>query len=248
MARQDYAQKRRRSSSASRTPAKRQSSAPPPHRKKPWWPRAIMAGVGLLGLVYLLKLLIATGPSELQDTRVEPRPERVTPQQQPVPEPRQEPRRQVAPLPVPVPPPAPVAAPAAPQAAPEPQPAPEPQVVEIPPPPEPPEARFDFYDILPRSQVQAPQGVYHSTPRDAPDAQSRFLLQTGSFREEADAERMRAQLLLSGLPNVHTSRVEGDNGIWYRVRTGPFNNRTELNRARNQLTSLGISPLPIPLN
>ena len=243
MARQDYAQKRRRSNSASRTPAKRQSSAPPPRRKKPWWPRAILAGVGLFGLVYLLKLLIATGPSDLQDTRVEPRQERVAPRQQPAPAP-QAPRQQAVPQPAPVPvqPPAPVVVPAAPEAVPE------PQVVEIPPPPEAPEARFDFYDILPRSQVQAPQGVYHSTPRDAPDAQSRFLLQTGSFREEADAERMRAQLLLSGLPNVHTSRVEGDNGIWYRVRTGPFNNRTELNRARNQLTSLGISPMPIPLN
>lgn len=229
MARQDYAQKRRRSNSASRTPAKRQSSAPPTRRKKPWWPRAILAGVGLFGLIYLLKLLIATGPSELQDTRVAPRqlPAPTTPQPAP--------REQVAPQPVVVQPPTP-----------EPAPIPEPIVVELP--PEAPEARFDFYDILPRSQVQAPQGVYHSTPRDAPEAQARFLLQTGSFRNEEDAERMRAQLLLSGLPNVHTSRVEGDNGIWYRVRTGPFNNRTELNRARNQITSLGISPMSIPLN
>lgn len=241
MARQDYAQKRRRGSSASRTPAKRQNSAAPPRRKKPWWPRALLAGVGLFGLVYLLKLLIATGPSDLQDTRVEPRTEQVAPRQQPAPAPQAS-RQQVAPAPVQ--PPTAIVAPATP----EPAPAPEPQVIDIPPPPEPPEARFDFYDILPRSQVQAPQGVYHSTPRDAPEAQARFLLQTGSFRNEADAERMRAQLLLSGLPNVHTSRVEGDNGIWYRVRTGPFNNRTELNRARNQLTSQGISPMPIPLN
>ncbi len=245
MARQDYAQKRKNGSSASRTPPKRTSTPKP--RKKPWWPRAVMAGVGLFALVYLLKLLIATGPSEPRQTRTEPRNEPRTE--------RVAPRQQVAPQPTPVtPPPAPAPIPAptpAPTPAPQPvvvAPEPEPVVVEIPPPPEPPEARFDFYDILPRSQVQAPQGVYHSTPRDAVEANSRFLLQTGSFRTEAEAERMRAQLLLSGLPNVHTSRVEGDNGIWYRVRTGPFNNRTELNRARNQLTSLGISPMPIPLN
>lgn len=244
MARQDYAQKRKSGSSASRTPPKRQSTPPAP-RRKPWWPRALMAGVGLFALIYLLKALIATGPSEPRpaktETRSEPRTERVAPRPPVTPQPLP-----VSPEPAPViiPAPAPVVVTPEPVVVPEPQ----PEVVEVPPPPEPPEARFDFYDILPRSQVQAPQGVYHSTPKDAVDANSRFLLQAGSFRAEEDAERMRAQLLLSGLPNVHTSRVEGDNGIWYRVRTGPFNNRTELNRARNQLTSLGISPMPIPLN
>lgn len=227
MARQDYAQKRRRSSSASRAP-KRQSAPPP--RKKAWWPRALLAGAALFGLVYLLKLLIATGPSQpsapTTETRPAPRPQPVEPAPAPA-----------APTPAPV-----VVTPA-----PEPE-APVSAQPEMPPPPEAPESRFDFYDILPRSEVQAPRNVYHSTPRDAPEAQSRFLLQTGSFRAEADAERMRIELLLSGLPNVHTSKVEGDNGIWYRVRTGPFNNRTELNRARNQLTSLGITPLPIPLD
>lgn len=110
------------------------------------------------------------------------------------------------------------------------------------------ESRFDFYDILPRTEVQAPQNVYHSTPKDAPEAAQRFLLQAGSFRAEADAERMRAQLLLHGLPNVHTSRVDGENGLWYRVRTGPFNSSSELNQARRQLTGMGISPMAIPLN
>lgn len=241
MARQDYAQKRRSSSSASRAPSKRKSAPVP--KKKPWWPRALLTGAALFGLVYLLKLLIATGPSEPIETEAESR-------SKPSTESRQEARRHVTPQPVPVTPPAatPPRVPVVPDTPIIPEPEPEPVIVEIPPPPTAPEARFDFYDILPRSEVQGPQGVYHSTPRNSPEAQARFLLQTGSFRNEPDAERMRAQLLLSGLPNVHTSRVEGENGIWYRVRTGPFNNRTELNRARNTLTGLGISPLPIPLN
>ncbi len=234
MARQDYAQKRKRGSSASRTPAKRQSQPSP--KKKPWWPRALLAILALTGLIYLLKTLIAIGPSD-DGTRTEPS---VAPPTQEVP------RRQETPQAPPQPSASsePTSEPETDEAAPATQ---TPEPVEVPEPPEAPEARFDFYDILPRSQVQAPQGVYHSTPREAPE-QQRFLLQTGSFRNEADAERMRAELLLSGLPNVHTSRIEGDNGIWYRVRTGPFNNRSELIRARNQLTSLGISPLQIPLN
>ncbi|QEW07948.1 SPOR domain-containing protein [Nitrincola iocasae] len=221
MARQDYAQKRRRGTSASRSTPKRQPPKPPV-RRKPWWPKALLTLAALVGLIYLLKILITTGPQTQTGTETQPA---RTPAQSPAPA-RPAESIQVEP-----------ALPA------------EPAVVtpEIPPPPDAPEARFDFYDILPRSEVQGPQNVYHSTPRDAPD-QSRYLLQTGSFRAETDAERMRAELLLSGLPNVHTSRVEGDNGIWYRVRTGPFNTRTELNRARNQLANLGISPLPIPLD
>ena len=223
MARQDYAQKRRRSTSASRSAPKRQPTKPTPRRQS-WWPRAVLAAVALAGLVYLLKMLIATGPQGPTSTETQPvRQPASTRPAEPV---------QVTP-----------ALPAEPAVI-----APGAEAPELPPPPQAPEARFDFYDILPRSEVQGPQNVYHSTPRDAPEAQSRHLLQTGSFRAEADAERMRVELLLSGLPNVHTSRVEGDNGIWYRVRTGPFNNRTELNRARNQLTSLGITPLPIPLD
>lgn len=224
MARQDYAQKRRRGTSASRSAPKRQPSKPP-IRRKPWWPRALLTTAALVGLIYLLKMLIATGPQGPTST-----------DNQPVSQPAQPPASTRPAEPVRVTPAEPaVVTPIA-------------EIPEIPPPPQAPEARFDFYDILPRSEVQGPQNVYHSTPRDSPEAQSRHLLQAGSFRVEADAERMRAELLLSGLPNVHTSRVEGDNGIWYRVRTGPFNNRTELNRARNQLTSLGITPLPIPLD
>jgi cell division protein FtsN len=227
MARQDYAQKRRRGTSASRSAPKRQPSKPPARRKS-WWPRALLTTAALVGLIYLLKMLIATGPQGPVSTDAQPARQ---PAQPSAPTRPAEPVQVTPALPV------------------------EPAVVtpgvetpEMPPPPQAPEARFDFYDILPRSEVQGPQNVYHSTPRDSVEAQSRHLLQTGSFRAEADAERMRVELLLSGLPNVHTSRVEGDNGIWYRVRTGPFNNRTELNRARNQLTSLGITPLPIPLD
>lgn len=110
------------------------------------------------------------------------------------------------------------------------------------------ENRFDFYDILPRSEVQAPEvDVYRSTPRDA-EPDHRFLLQAGSFRDADDAERMRAQLILNGFPNVHTSQVSGENGTWYRVRTGPFDDRSSLNRAQDQLVRLRISPMVIRLD
>lgn len=111
-------------------------------------------------------------------------------------------------------------------------------------PPEP-QARFDFYEMLPKSEVQAPTvEAYKSTPRTAKLEQS-YLLQAGSFRSPADAERMRAQLLLAGLPNVRTSKSEGSNGTWYRVRTGPFDNRAAINKAQAKMAKLNISALEI---
>ncbi|MFC6670229.1 SPOR domain-containing protein [Marinobacterium aestuariivivens] len=56
---------------------------------------------------------------------------------------------------------------------------------------------------------------------------------------------MRAQLLLAGLPNVHTSRVEGSSGTWYRVRTGPFITYQELRKAESKMAKMNIQPMQI---
>jgi cell division protein FtsN len=76
----------------------------------------------------------------------------------------------------------------------------------------------------------------------------RYLLQAGSFRDPADAERMRARLILEGLPGVRTDRSEGSNGIWYRVRVGPFDNRSAMNRASNKLSKLNIIPMEVRID
>lgn len=112
-------------------------------------------------------------------------------------------------------------------------------------PPQAEEERFEFYDMLPKSTVETPEvSAYKSTPKTA-KLQSRILLQAGSFRNAADAERMRARLILAGLPNVVTSRTQGSNGVWYRVRTGPFDTRAAVNQATNKLYKLNIHPLEV---
>ena len=109
------------------------------------------------------------------------------------------------------------------------------------------EERFEFYKMLPESEVKTDQvDAYQSTPKDA-KLKYRYLLQAGSFRDPADAERMRAKLILLGLPNAHTSKVSGKNGTWYRVRVGPFDNRSLLNRAQDKLVRQRIQPMEIKL-
>lgn len=111
--------------------------------------------------------------------------------------------------------------------------------------PEKEEDRFDFYEMLPKSKVEPPEvSAYTSTPRTA-KLETKILLQAGSFRNAQDAEKMRAEMILAGLPNVKTSRTEGSNGTWYRVRTGPFDTRADVNAASNKLYKLNINPLEI---
>lgn len=110
------------------------------------------------------------------------------------------------------------------------------------------ESRFEFYEKLPKAEIVAPKvDVYKSTPKDA-KMEYRYVLQAGSFRDPADAERMRARLILEGLPGVSTDRSEGSNGTWYRVRIGPFDNRTAMNQASNRLGKLSIIPMEVRIN
>ncbi|MEH6576020.1 MAG: SPOR domain-containing protein [Amphritea sp.] len=104
--------------------------------------------------------------------------------------------------------------------------------------------RFEFYRMLPESQVDtANVDAYTSTPKDA-KTQHRYVLQVGSFQRATDAEQMRARLILEGLPDVHTRKVTNSNGTkWHQVRVGPFDNRSRLNKAQDKLVRLNIQPL-----
>lgn len=66
------------------------------------------------------------------------------------------------------------------------------------------------------------------------------ILQTGSFSNVNDAEKLKAKLALLGLEaNIQTATIP-DKGIWYRVRLGPYKNPDEMNRASNFLKQNGV--------
>lgn len=73
----------------------------------------------------------------------------------------------------------------------------------------------------------------------APGTQTTYYLQAGAFRSEADAETMRARIILMGLPTqVQSAQVNG--GTLYRVRLGPFKGIDEMNQARAELSNAKI--------
>ncbi|MDL0433366.1 SPOR domain-containing protein [Marinobacter sp. TBZ242] len=100
---------------------------------------------------------------------------------------------------------------------------------------------FRFYDMLPDSEVVPPE-VEEYTP--GPSQQTfDYLVQTGSFRKQEDAERQRAEIAFQGL-RAQVKRIDLDSGsTWYRVNVGPFSSRSQMNAAIDKLVNLNIQPL-----
>ncbi|MGH8493677.1 MAG: SPOR domain-containing protein [Moraxellaceae bacterium] len=106
------------------------------------------------------------------------------------------------------------------------------------------EPRFDFYTLLPNQEVMAgkkpdvPTAANSGTPAPA----SGYILQAGSFKNEAEADKRRANILMLGMP-VKVQKVPGDPS-WYRVQVGPFADKKAAQDARNTLKASGVEALP----
>lgn len=145
--------------------------------------------------------------------------------------------------------------------------------------------KYDFYTLLPESEVIVPQDavpektlptpqvpVIPTTPVTPAEAAkidtaraqaalagitppppppvattkaapvTKFFLQAGSFPKQADADRVRAQIILLGQAvTVESGTVK--EATWYRVLVGPFSNREQLTVAQKQLAGAGFSNL-----
>ncbi|KIH85717.1 SPOR domain-containing protein [Pseudomonas batumici] len=143
--------------------------------------------------------------------------------------------------------------------------------------------KYDFYTLLPESEVIVPPEAVPEktlptpqtvptpttpvTPAEAakidtaraqaalagitppppppvakPAAVIQFFLQAGSFRKEADADKVRAQIILLGQSvSVESGTVKDE--TWYRVLVGPFSNREQLTKAQKQLAGSGFNNL-----
>jgi cell division protein FtsN len=111
-----------------------------------------------------------------------------------------------------------------------------------------PSEKYDFYRMLPNFEVVVPEKD-KDVKRDLPAAAKIerpgvYVLQAGSYRNEADADRVRAQLALQGI-GAKVQRVAVDADVWHRVRIGPISNLDELNKLRRQLQAADVDALVI---
>jgi cell division protein FtsN len=107
--------------------------------------------------------------------------------------------------------------------------------------------RYDFYQMLPNFEVVVPEKE-RDVKRDLPAAQIErpgvYVLQAGSYRNEADADRVSKQLALQGIA-AKVQRVAVDNDVWHRVRVGPISDLAALNRVRKQLQAADVDAIVI---
>ncbi|MFT7371616.1 MAG: cell division protein FtsN [Oleiphilaceae bacterium] len=106
-----------------------------------------------------------------------------------------------------------------------------------------PDARFKFYDLLPESKIQPSEvDVYQFKDKNKQTKYS-YLVQTGSFRNEKDAERQKATIAFKGIKANITVITSNNGGAWFRVVAGPYNNRSKMNSVLDKLVSINIQPL-----
>lgn len=119
------------------------------------------------------------------------------------------------------------------------------------------ERAYEFYDILMQDEVIIPEDDPPPSKRRskaekpeekvtrAPTIEEghSYMLQAGSFRNQDDAEHMRASLALVGLrASIYTVELE-DGQSWYRVRVGPFEGKEKIQMARKRMQENNIEPL-----
>ena len=111
-----------------------------------------------------------------------------------------------------------------------------------------PAEKYDFYEMLPNFEVVVPEKD-KEVKRDLPAAArierpGVYVLQAGSYRNQADADRVQKQLALQGV-QARVQRVAVDADVWHRVRIGPISNLEQLNKVRKQLQAAEVDALVI---
>lgn len=114
-----------------------------------------------------------------------------------------------------------------------------------------PKPRFDFYTILPESTIEVEEEVVEPAADigiPAPTGlNEQYILQAGSFRQQEDAMRRRAELILLGL-DPHVEEAQGDGGRVFRVFLGPFDSQDSMSRARGLTAGENIDTLVLKRN
>jgi cell division protein FtsN len=100
--------------------------------------------------------------------------------------------------------------------------------------------------VIERSTAEKPKKADAATPApadaakaDAADDKWSYFLQAGAFREQVDADAMRAKLALQGV-EAKVSERQSETGVLYRVRVGPFSQLEAMNKVRGKLSDNGI--------
>ncbi len=96
--------------------------------------------------------------------------------------------------------------------------------------------------VLPIEPQPIPQSQQPVSPQiqSPPAMKERIFLQAGAFRKNDEAENLKARLALLGVFASIQSIDLAERGTWYRVRIGPFTNKSDSDQTSHSLKENGI--------
>ena len=107
-----------------------------------------------------------------------------------------------------------------------------------------PKPAFDFYKILPDTEVKVPDEEL-ANPRPVapatPPASSgtAYVLQVGSYQKYEEADQKKAQLALQGITSRIERTVANGQEVWFRVHVGPLKTAQEAQAMKGRLQEGG---------
>jgi cell division protein FtsN len=103
---------------------------------------------------------------------------------------------------------------------------------------------YDFYDMLPKQEVEVPESSKHAAAPASMLPTGDVTLQAGSFKQPAEAEKLQARLAQYGV-DAKIQRFSLEDETWYRVRIGPIATVEELDAVRAKLAEAEVEATPV---
>ena len=104
------------------------------------------------------------------------------------------------------------------------------------------EPRFDFYTILPETEIIVPDYEINTRSREEQLGKaktSKYIIQAGSFRNFSEADKLRARLALMGIES-RVEKAKVGNATWNRVKIGPYTRSSSVSVIKKRLRNSGI--------
>ena len=112
--------------------------------------------------------------------------------------------------------------------------------------------RFEFYKVLTDKETGGNHPASAKPADKAKTAETRpaaayepQILQAGSFSSMNEAEKLKAKLAMLGVEAFVQTATLPDKGTWYRVRTGPYKNASDMDHTRSFLKQNGVESTPM---
>lgn len=112
------------------------------------------------------------------------------------------------------------------------------------------EPTFDFYTILPEQEVVVSEPEIKTRAREesiGKSTKAQYVIQAGSFRNRADAEKVKVRLAAMGIP-AKIEAAQNGNTAWSRVKIGPIPTMTKVDAIRSRLHAQGIDAVVMQIS